>query len=104
MYLQQQDNSHGWIVLHLLCAKVFLALPGAVWTAANGGGADGGTGQGALGVGETLQILTFFNIRSKDFHILHSEGGQYVDQKYVVKKIICSGQWPIIVQKKTQDS
>ena len=77
MYLQQQDNRHGWAVVHLLCPKVFLTLQGALWATLDGGG-DGG-GEWALEVGEILQIFSYLNIHSKDFHILHNEGRQQVD-------------------------
>ena len=64
-------------MLHILCAKVFLALQGALCADSNGG-VSGGGGGGAFRVGEILQIFSFFNIHSEDSHILHNERRQYV--------------------------
>ena len=70
---------HGIVeVLDLLCAKVFLALQGALWAESNSGCGGGRGGGGAFRVGEILQIFSFFNIHSEDSHILHNERRQYV--------------------------
>ena len=57
-----------------------------------------------MGVGETFQIFNFFNIYTKDFHILHNKERQEIDVLLLFLKKFLFGSMAISVQKMTQHS